>query len=65
MIHDLNDRLAMLADWRDQLRRLLAYALNSEFPPDYDALRLEVEQFKLACKGAEYSQTNFRKGNSQ
>jgi hypothetical protein len=46
-------RLNQIADWRAELRSNLAYAVNNVWdgPPDLEALRAEVERFKLACKG--------------
>ena len=46
-------RLTQIADWREEIRNQLAYAVNNvwDAPPDLDALRAEVEQFKLACRG--------------
>jgi hypothetical protein len=52
-IDGVTDRLHLLADWRDELRRKLARAANDVWGPlpDLDELRSEVERFKLACKG--------------
>ena len=47
------EKLTLIADWRDELRRKLERASNNVWEwPDLDELRSEVERFKLACKGA-------------
>jgi hypothetical protein len=52
-LEGITSQLELLADWRDELRRMLAYALNNVWEePDLDWLRSEVERFKLAVKGA-------------
>ena len=46
------EKLTLIADWKDELRHKLARAANNVWEwPDLDALRSEVERFKLACKG--------------
>jgi hypothetical protein len=46
-------QLEVILRWRDELRLKLGRAANDvEVEPDYDALSAEVEQFRLACKGA-------------
>jgi hypothetical protein len=48
------EKLTLIADWKDELRRKLYGAVNDVWAPlpDLDELRAEVERFKLACKGA-------------
>jgi hypothetical protein len=52
---EIDERIACLnqaADWRDEIRGRLAHAANDVWStPDLDALRTEVERFKLGCKG--------------
>jgi len=52
-IDQLTENLSVIADWRDEIRRMLIAALNPfDVAPDLDWLRTEVERFKLGCKGA-------------
>jgi hypothetical protein len=52
---DLDSRtesLTLIADWSNELRDMLAAALNPlDCAPDLDWLKVEVERFKLGCKG--------------
>jgi hypothetical protein len=52
MSPDLTERLNQMADWKDEIRRRLADALNDVWGgrPDYDELRKEVERFTAACR---------------
>ena len=48
------EKLELIADWKDELRRKLADACNDVWSPapDLERLRTEVERYKLGCKGA-------------
>ena len=49
----LTGNLELMADWKDELRLMFAAALNPvDMTPDIEWLRVEVERFKLACRGA-------------
>jgi hypothetical protein len=45
------ERLTTIADWKDELRRMIAAALDDP-TADLDWLKTEVMRFRLACKGA-------------
>jgi hypothetical protein len=51
-IRERTERLSLIADWCDELRRELGHACNNVWDePDYDRLRTQVARFKLACRG--------------
>jgi hypothetical protein len=50
-IEDRTEKLNLIADWRDELKELMRADYHLAMTLDLDGLRIEVDRFKLACKG--------------
>jgi hypothetical protein len=50
-IEDRTQKLNIIADWQEDIRRLIADEMNSLDTAGLAWLRAEVDRFNLACKG--------------
>jgi hypothetical protein len=51
-IEGVTEGLNVIADWRDELRQIIADEMDSLDAAGLAWLRREVDRFNLACKGA-------------